>query len=50
MQNISKDIVKEGKVKILLKSKNIKESKFQVKDVFYNPVQIYNRDLSLLVT
>ncbi len=49
---MEKDIVEEGKVKIYLKANLNLDNKYKngLKDVFYNPVQVFNRDLSLLVS
>ena len=46
--NNPKSFIKEGSTKIL-KSK-IDSSTKKKKEVFYNPVQIFNRDISLLIT
>lgn len=43
------EIIQEGDAKIHLKCSDNKEQKTQ-EDVFYNPVQVFNRDISLLVT
>ena len=49
MEKTDKTIQEEGNIKIHLKLTSDEKYK-NTKDVFYNPVQVFNRDLTLLVT